>query len=205
MASVRYVIDGDALLLGDGHHVRVIGINAMELAHDGTEGQPYAVEARDQLRQLLKQSGGKLALEPGAEAYDERSCSLAYVFGEGGEDLGLQLIREGLAVVVAVPPDLGGLDCYTAAEAKAREAQFGIWSAVSPLVTATPAQLPSAGTFLITRGLVTRVSRQSTGERLLLDARLPLWIPAADLPRFTADPAGLVGRYVLVRGWVRDY
>jgi endonuclease YncB( thermonuclease family) len=203
--AVSYVIDGDTLVLGDGRHVRLIGINAMELGHEGTEDQPYAVAARDRLRQLLKRAGGKLGLEPGAETYDEHGRSLAYVFGEGGEDLGLQLIREGLAVVVAVPPDLGRLDCYAAAEAKAREAHLGIWSAASPLVTATPAQLPSAGTFLILKGLVTRVSRQSAGERLLLDGRLPVWIAAADLPRFTADPARLEGRRVLVRGWVRDY
>jgi endonuclease YncB( thermonuclease family) len=203
--AVRYIIDGDTLVLADGRHVRVIGINAMELGHDGTKDQPYAAAARDRLRELLKRAGGKLSLEPGPEVYDEHGRSLAYVFGPGGEDLGLQLVREGLAVVVAVPPDLGRLECYAAAEAKAREARLGIWSAASPLVTATPAQLPSPGTFLILRGLVTRVSRQSAGERLLLDGRLPLWIPSADLPRFTTDPAGLEGRRVLVRGWVRDY
>lgn len=203
--GLQRVTDGDTLVLADGRHVRLIGINAMELGHNGADDQPYAAAARDRLRQLLKQSGGKLRLEPGLETYDEHGRSLAYVFGAGGQDLGLRLIEEGLAVVVAVPPDLERLECYAAAETQARQARLGIWSTVSPLVTATPASTPAPGTFLILQGLVTRVSRLSAGERLLLDGRLLLWIPAADLPRFSEDPAGLVGRHVLVRGWVRDY
>lgn len=106
--------------------------------------------------------------------------------------------------MVAVPPDIKRLECYAAAETQARQDRLGIWSAASPLVTATPATTPASGTFLIPEGLVTRVSRRTAGERLLLDGRLPLWIPAADLPRFATDPSALVGRRVLVRGWMRD-
>ena len=43
--GVRRVIDGDTLVLADGRHVRLISINAMELAHDGRAEQLYAAAA----------------------------------------------------------------------------------------------------------------------------------------------------------------
>jgi endonuclease YncB( thermonuclease family) len=202
--GVRRVIDGDTLVLADGRHVRFIGINAMELGHDGGTDQPYAATARARLKQLIKDHGGKLNLESGAEAYDERGRTLAYLFA-GGDDLGADLIREGLAVLVAVPPDLARLDCYAEAEAQARAAHLGIWSKDSPLITdGTKADL-TPGAFLIIEGIVSEMSQVRAGVHLVLDGRLRVWVPTNDLGRFTSDPVDLKGRKVLVRGWVRDY
>jgi len=202
--GVHRVIDGDTLVLADGRHVRFIGIDAMELGHDGSADQPYAAAARDRLKQLIEDHGGKLRLETDSEAYDEHGRMLAYLFA-GGEDLGLTLIREGLAVVVAVPPDLAQLGCYAEAEARARASHLGIWSKDSPLVTAAADAPLGAGTFLIVHGRITRASHTRAGDHLLLDGHLPLWIPAADLSWFGSDPAGWQGRQGLVRGWLRVY
>ena len=198
------MIDGDTLVVADGRHVRFIGIDAMELGHDGGTDQPYAVAARDRLKQLIEDHGGTLKLEAGSEAYDEHGRTLAYLFA-GGEDLGLILLREGLAVLVAVPPDMARLACYAEAEAQARAAHLGIWSKDSPLVTAASEAPLSAGTFLIVHGRITRASHTRAGDHLLLDGYLPLWIPAADLSWFGSDPAGWQERQVLVRGWLRAY
>ena len=202
--GIRRVTDGDTLVLSDGRHVRLIGIDAMELGHDGTAGQAYAGQARERLRQLIEAHGGRLRFGAGVENYDEHGRTLAYVFA-GDEDLGLQLIREGLAVLVAVPPDLAQLDCYARAEAQARNAGLGIWSKRSDLVMdAADAEL-KPGAFLILRGGITGVVRSGSGLMLLLDGKLPLWIPAGDLQRFGTDPAALKGSRVLVRGWLRNY
>lgn len=203
-AGIRRVIDGDTLVLADGRHVRFIGINAMELGHDGGTDQPYAAAARDRLRQLIAAGGGTLRVAIGSEAYDEHGRSLAYLFA-GSQDLGLELIREGLAVVVAVPPDLERLACYQDAEAQARNQHRGIWSQASPLVTDVAHADLKPGAFLIVHGEVTGVVRNSAGLRLLLDGRLPLWLANPDLVRFTVNPAGLKGQQVLVRGWLREY
>jgi endonuclease YncB( thermonuclease family) len=203
--GIRRVIDGDTLVLADGRHVRFIGINAMELGHDGAVDQPYAAAARDALKDLIKRHGGLIRLQAGSEVYDEHGRSLAYLFSSDGEDLGLDLIKGGLAVVIAVPPDVARLDCYAAAESAARAAHLGIWSAGSPmLVTAADAQAVAGG-FLIVSGTVTETSQVRAGVQLTLDHHLRLWVPTDDLPRFASDPVGLKGRKVLVRGWVRDY
>jgi len=199
------VIDGDTLVLADGRHVRFIGINAMELGHDGAADQPYAAAARDALKDLIKRHGGLVRLQPGSEAYDEHGRNLAYVFSPDGEDLGLDLIKSGLAVVIAVPPDVSRLECYAAAETEARNAHLGIWSASSSLLVEAADAHPVTGGFLIVTGTVTESSQVRAGVHLVLDSHLRLWVPTNDLQRFTIDPVGLKGRKVLVRGWVRDY
>lgn len=202
--GIKRVIDGDTLVLADGRHLRFIGINATELGHGEGPDQPYAAAARARLRALLEAQHDSLRLEPGVEAYDEHGRSLAYVFA-GGEDLGLELIKEGLAVVVAVPPDLGRLACYADTEAQARVAGLGIWSKDSPLVTDPAHADMTPGAFLIVHGTVTGVVRSSAGLKLLLDGRLLLWISDPDLVRFGTPPGELKGRQVLVRGWLRLY
>ena len=202
--GVKRVVDGDTLVLADGRHLRFIGINAMELGHGQGPDQPYAVAARDRLEQLIAAKGGALQLEAGSEAYDEHGRTLAYVFA-GGEDLGLELVREGLAVVVAVPPDLGRLGCYAEAEAQARTQGLDIWSKDSPLVTDAAHAHMTPGAFLIVRGTVTGLVRNSAGLRLSVDGRLTLWISDTDLVRFPTSPVELKGRRVLVRGWLREY
>lgn len=203
--GIRRVIDGDTLVLADGRHVRFIGINAMELGHDGAVDQPYAAAARDELKRLIKGHGGLIRLEAGSEAYDEHGRTLAYVFSSDGEDLGLDLIKAGLAVVIAVPPDVARLDCYAATERDTRAAHLGIWSTASPLLEKAADAQAVAGGFLIVTGTVTETSQVRAGVHLTLDHRLRLWVPTDDLPRFATDPTGLKGRKVLVRGWVRDY
>jgi endonuclease YncB( thermonuclease family) len=74
--AVRYVIDSDTVVLADGRHVRLIGINAMELGHDGAPDQPYATEARDRLGALLAKSGGQVRLVTGKEQYDVHGRTL---------------------------------------------------------------------------------------------------------------------------------
>jgi endonuclease YncB( thermonuclease family) len=202
---VRYVIDGDTVVLADGRHLRLIGINAMELGHAGAPDQPYSQEARRRLRELLAQSDGRVGMETGNEAYDTHGRMLAYLYSPTGDDLGQELLAEGLAVLVAEPPDVERLACDAAAEAGARAQRLGIWSAESPLVQDATDASPAAGGFLILEGKVTDVQRRSAGLGLILEGRIRLWIDRRDLARFGADPAGLLGHKVLTRGWVRDY
>lgn len=202
--GIRRVIDGDTLVLTDGRHVRFIGIDAMELGHGGDPDQPYAAEARERLRQLVAAHRADLRLGPGVEGYDEHGRTLAFVFA-GGKDLGLELLREGLAVLVAVPPDFAQLACYARAEAVARDSGTGIWSKTSPLVTEVAQADLKPGAFLILRGEITSVVHSGFGLTLLLDGKLPLWIPGGDLKRFSTDPVELRGHRVLVRGWLRSY
>ena len=199
------MIDGDTVVLADGRHVRLIGINAMELGHEGTPDQPYSQEARRRLSELLAQSDGRVEMENGSEAYDVHGRTLAYLYAPGGDDLSEELLMEGLAVLVAEPPDIERLACYGAAETSARSQGLGIWSAASPLVQDAADAAPTAGGFLILEGRVTDVQRRRAGLGLILEGRIKLWIDRRDLVRFGTDPAGLLGHKVLTHGWVRDH
>jgi endonuclease YncB( thermonuclease family) len=188
-----------------GRHLRLIGINAMELGHEGAPDQPYSEEARHRLSELLTKSAGRVQVQAGSEAYDVHGRSLAYLYSPAGEDLGEALLMQGLAVLVAEPPDIERLACYAAAETSARSRRLGIWSAQSPLLHDATDASPVAGGFLILRGMVTDVQRRRAGLGLILDGHIKLWINRQDLARFGADPAGLLGHKVLTRGWVRAY
>ena len=52
-AAVAYIYDGDTVRLGDGRHVRLVGINTPEIGHDGAPSQPYAVKAKQALMELI--------------------------------------------------------------------------------------------------------------------------------------------------------
>ncbi len=52
--SVTHVYDGDTIKLDDGRKIRLIGINATESGRAGQPDQPFAAEARDRLRSLIK-------------------------------------------------------------------------------------------------------------------------------------------------------
>jgi endonuclease YncB( thermonuclease family) len=202
---VARVIDGDTVVLSDNRHIRLIGINAMELGHGRGPDQPYAEEARARLMELMAGTHDRIRLRLGEQEFDYHHRTLAYLSAPDGRDYGEELLRTGLAVLIADPPNLDRLDCYTAAESEARGRHLGIWSADSPLLVQAASVNPVPGDFLIARGTVTDVTSLRAGVRLLLDGRLTLWIPTADLPRFRVNPGDLLGRRLLVRGWVRDY
>jgi len=45
-SQIKWVVDGDTVVLSDGQRVRYIGINAPELAHDDHKAEPYGEESK---------------------------------------------------------------------------------------------------------------------------------------------------------------
>ena len=76
-ATVRYVSDGDTVVLTDQRRVRLIGINTPELGHKGNPNQPLAIRARDQLRALLFTENNRVKLRLGKEKQDRHGRWLA--------------------------------------------------------------------------------------------------------------------------------
>jgi len=116
--TVATVIDGDTLLLQGGGKVRLLGINAPE------EGQPYFEEATARLRELVE--GKQVRLEKDIVKRDQYGRLLRYVF-LGGENINVKLVREGLAHVYLIPPNVKYELELRAAEEEARAAGRGIW------------------------------------------------------------------------------
>lgn len=200
---IRYVLDGDTLILRDQRKVRLIGINTPEMGREGEPTQPLAIEARNRLRQLLFQSSQKAQMLPGKEPRDRHGRILANLWLPDGENLTARLLREGLGWALMIPPNTRLLACYQEAEQSARDAGRGVWK--HPAYTAKASKdlnLRSTG-FQRVYGRVMRVHRGGGALWIHLEGRFALRIPEPDLRWFPRPPdRSWVGRDVEVRGWL---
>lgn len=199
--SVQRVVDGDTLKLSDGRNVRLIGINAPELAHHGRNAEPLAEAARRRLQTLVSESDGRLSLQVGSQARDRYGRTLAHVYDRSGHNLEARLLAEGFGYLVAVAPNSALVACQQAAEQQARTARLGLWarSAVQ-----TPEQITQGGFALVT-GRVLSVQRNRGGIWLELDAGLVLHVAVKLQDQFDwPSLQALTGRRVQARGWVID-
>ena len=80
--TVRWVSDGDTVVLDNGQKVRYIGINAPEVAHDDHIAEPYGEEAKRFNASLVNRK--KVRLEFDKERTDRYKRRLAYVFLKNG-------------------------------------------------------------------------------------------------------------------------
>lgn len=199
-ARVETVVDGDTLHLRDGRKVRLIGLDTPEIGHRGTADGVGAQAARRALLQMIEQSGGRVYLKPGNQSKDRYGRLLAHVFNAKRENLTWRLLREGKGYQIAVPPNLGFLDCYLEGEAEARKAGLGLWR-VGP-VDVQRLQGDETG-FHLLQGLVIRVNTSRSGLWLNLQGGVALRITWVDWRNFElADPQALKGRRLEVRGWL---
>ncbi len=202
-ARVAQAIDGDTLVLADGRHVRLIGINAPELGKDGAPDEPLARAARTLTASLAV--GQHVALKLDQEPTDRYGRLLAHVFLPDGRSLQEILLRQGLAFVVAVPPNLARLAAYQAAEQEAQRAGRGVWGhrAYAPI----PAEQVRASGFRFVTGRVTRVGRSAYGYYFDLAPRFTLVVKRENWARYFGgrDPEQMRGKAVIARGWVAKY
>ncbi|MDH4655092.1 thermonuclease family protein [Pseudomonas sp. JS3066] len=199
--QVRKVVDGDTLRLVDGRSVRLIGLNAPELARKGRSAEPYATTARQRLAGLVQASGGRVALRLGRESKDRYGRTLAHLYDNRGRNLEELLLADGLAFRIAIAPNAALNNCHAAAERSARRAGRGLWRHAPQQ---TPWQLRRGG-FALVQGRVARVERNRGGIWLELEGPLVLRVDLKHLRQFDAAALQqLVGRRVEARGWVID-
>lgn len=132
-AEVVSVADGDTLTVRDAaetYTVRLIGVNAPELAHFGAPAECFGAEARAELRRLLTGRTVSVVADPALPAVDRYDRRLAYVEVDG-TDVGQAMIAGGFAVRYelrsqATPQRSAA---YLAAEQRAEAARTGLWGA----------------------------------------------------------------------------
>lgn len=198
---VRHVIDGDTVLLEGGGKVRLIGINAPELGHEGEADEPLARPARSALRELI--GGGSVRLVDGVEAHDRHGRQLAYLETAEGVDVQQELLRQGLAAVVVFPPNLRYRERYRQAEIEARTERRGIWG--HPYFEAREIDaLPVGETgFRFVTGEVEKITKSRRYITLWLSPRFALLIGRGEWKEFwSGRPSRYVGQRVVARGWL---
>ncbi|MBC9249068.1 nuclease [Pseudomonas alcaligenes] len=198
--KVERVVDGDTLRLSDGRSVRLIGINAPELAHHGRSAEPFAEAARQRLQALVTANDGQVVLQAGRRARDHYGRSLAHAYDARGRNLEAQLLGEGLGYQVAFEAD-ALVDCQRAAERQARSARLGLWRHAQ---VQAPGDIQQGG-FALIRGRIERVQRNRGGLWLEMAGSLVLRVEPQRLAQFDAAALQrLAGRQVEARGWVVD-
>jgi endonuclease YncB( thermonuclease family) len=142
--GVVHVVDGDTLdvVLNNGRHerVRLIGIDTPE------RGECREDAATARARRL---AGGARVVLRGDATQDRRDRYgrlLAYVWLPQGHDLGLQLLRAGLAEVYVFERPFRRLSAYERAQREAQDAGRGRWAGCPrPRPVAPPPASAGAG------------------------------------------------------------
>ncbi len=202
-ARVKYVYDGDTVILKDGRKVRLIGINTPEMSRDGQAAQAYAQAARDQLRALIKQSQQQVKLRYGKDPRDHYGRQLAHLFNKQGDNLQSKLLAQGLAVAITYPPNDHFSSCYQLIEALAQCRRTGLWSHPDyRIIPATQLNPKSRGYRLITARVKT-IRETSKGISITLENGLIASIRQHDLANFDKSwLADLKNQALLLRGWI---
>lgn len=204
-ARVAHVIDGDTVVLADGRHVRLIGIDTPELGHDGNRSQPFAEAARRALTRLLAGGNDNVALRYGRTRHDHYGRTLAHLFLADGASISAALLRQGYATALVVPPNLWNAACYGRAESSARDRHAGIWALARYQPVAARTLSGGAQGFHIVRGRVVHVGRSRNAQWIDLEGGVALRIDRKDLRYFQGvDFKSLRGTEVIVRGWVHS-
>ncbi|MGW8248259.1 MAG: thermonuclease family protein [Acidiferrobacterales bacterium] len=202
VAEVRHVIDGDSLQLVSRQQVRMIGVNTPEMHGADDRPEPFALQARDMTKRLI--GNQPVQLIPGAEKYDHYHRLLAYVETGDGRDIPEQLLAEGLGFLVAIPPNLARLNRYQAAQERARSAGRGIWSvaAYAPIPADGFTRHDPTRGFKQVSGKITGYNRSRRYYYFKLSPNFEIKVPREYWIYFDMTPDALVGKSVVVRGWI---
>ena len=125
-ARVQRVIDGDTVVLENGRHVRLIGINAPEYEPWKKIIQPYGKEAKEFLTRLI--DGKTVEIEEDVEKTDKYGRALAYLWLPDGRMANVLVVREGLARARYYKPNGAHRQEFSQEEKAAKAAQKGVWS-----------------------------------------------------------------------------
>ncbi|MBI9074468.1 MAG: thermonuclease family protein [Desulfatibacillum sp.] len=123
---VKYVLDGDTIILEDGRHIRYIGINAPELMHDNRPAEPFGNKALALNRKLVE--GKKIRLETDKSLKDHYGRSLAYVYLKDGAFVNREMIARGMAHCLYHSPNTSHFPDLLAAQQQAMQAGQGVWA-----------------------------------------------------------------------------
>ncbi len=115
---ITEVIDGDTVILENGKHIRLLGINTPE------EGMYFYREAKAVLEAMVLEK--ELVLEKDVTDLDIYGRQLRYLFLDS-LFVNLEMILRGFANIYTNPPDVKYADKFLEAERYARENNLGLW------------------------------------------------------------------------------
>lgn len=130
--KVVSVADGDtfsAEVEGETRSIRLIGVDTPESVHpDASKNTPQGKIASAYTKDLLR--GRNVWLETDAEQTDKYGRLLCYVYLDSEGKIMVQelLLKDGMASVMTVPPNVKYEDRFLELQKKAREEKAGFWA-----------------------------------------------------------------------------
>jgi len=199
--TVKYVYDGDSIVLHNGERVRLIGVNAPEIESRYRKGEPGGQQAAKWLKKKLAKA--TVLLEYDAEKTDKYDRSLAYVFLDNGDLINQSIIESGLATVSIVPPNSRYAERLIKAEQSAQAGNLGIW-AMKRYQTVPVANLAKrkkvSGWHRIT-AIPKKLTHTKKYSRFQLTPKVDVRIPRSNTDLFS-DLESYIDQRVEIRGWV---
>ena len=204
--KVKWVYDGDTLLLKDGRKIRLIGINTPEVAHHKQKGQRYGREATEKLRELLKGVNNKVRLERGKQARDRYKRELAHVFLPDGTDISEWMLQQGWATLMVFPPNTRYINNYRKAERSAQLKKRHIWRQKTHQIQ-KPRQLKRAYRgYVRLKSTIKSIKITKNNIILALDKKILIKLGKQNLNYFNSyNPKKLLHQEVIISGFLQKY
>lgn len=197
--SVKSVYDGDTIILGNNQRVRLLGVNTPEIESRHRPGEPGGLAARAWLQNQVRNR--QVYLEYDQEKKDKYDRQLAHVFLPDGTHLNLELIKQGLAFMSIVPPNLRYAETFSRAQQQAEKQALGIWRESGYQVRSLD-QIASGGRgWQRFTGIPKQVQQKRSFTYLILNDQVSVRIANDHLNLFPVLEKYL-GRDVEIRGWV---
>jgi len=124
--TVKWVDDGDTIVLSDGRRVRYIGIDTPEVRHGSQPAEPFGNKAKAVNKAIVYHK--IVRLEYDQEKKDHYGRVLAYVFLADNSFVNKQLLESGLAYCLYREPNTSRFEELLQAQREAMTAKKGIWS-----------------------------------------------------------------------------
>ncbi|MEK4228518.1 thermonuclease family protein [Solibacillus sp. FSL H8-0538] len=129
--ELQEVIDGDTIRIkynGSSEKVRFLLVDAPETNHETLGEQPYGLEAKEFVKQLLA-GQDSVYLEFDVSYRDKYKRLLAYIYTKDGISVQEQLLKNGLVRVAYIyDPNTKHVDWFKSIQKTAEQAVIGIWS-----------------------------------------------------------------------------
>lgn len=126
---VEHVVDGDTFVVSGGERVRLIGVDTPETRDPRRPVGCFGKEASAFTASLLPR-GTQVRLVGDAEQRDRYGRLLAYAYRlPDGLFVNAEVLRQGYALVLTIPPNVAHAEQFTALAREAREQNRGLWGA----------------------------------------------------------------------------
>lgn len=192
---VRHVTDSKTIVLADGSIIRLATLHTPDAMMDASRRALTALTAHHTVR-----------VEKVKNAQDRHGRTVAHVYRDDGLWLQGEMVKHGMAMVMAIPHQTAQIRKLYRMEDTSRKAGKGLWS--NPVILpAGPAAAKFRGTYALVEGTVKKVTavRDATyinfGEDWKTD--FSLRIAKTDRKYFAdVNAQSWEGKRIRVRGWL---